>query len=61
MLDRVHWVVDPLVNGSFIDGALWAFSGIFDQLFGPILGPELLQQATQVEEYRAGGWVPVTV
>lgn len=55
----VHWVLDPVVNGTFFDGALWAFSFSFDQLFGEVLGPELFDQATQLERWDGTGWVPL--
>lgn len=49
----------PIVNGTFLDGALWAFSLSFDQLFGSLLGPELFDQAVNVEQWDGSQWVPL--
>lgn len=57
----VHWVVDPGTADDFFEGAYWAFGWTFDRFFGELLGPELLQLATDTEELQAGGWVPVSV
>lgn len=55
----VHWVVDPQVGDDVVEGALWAFGLAFDKLFGSVLGPQLLQNAVDVEERRFGQWVPL--
>lgn len=52
-------MVDAQAGEDFYAGARWALSVAFDQLFGGLLGPELLEQATQLEEYRFGQWVPL--
>lgn len=53
----IHWALDPVVNGTALDGARWALSWSLSQIFGASLGA-LLEQATlsNVERWNGSSW-----
>lgn len=57
----VHWGSQLLPDGTVEDGARWALSGVYDRLFGDLLGPLLLDQATNIERRVNGTWEPHVV